>query len=974
MPRMKNLKNIVNSFTKIESSRSPYASVSQADLDDVIDARVMHALNLVIITLVPLGFVQVYAIGQQYGVSLFLYLTLTGFLGFPLLFTFRSYLRLPAYTYLFLACAGVTACAGFAAFGTFAEVYTLVSLFPFMAFFFTPVRQAFIASFLFFCCIVAISYGYATGSLAPAIDGLSYPQNIWHWLRVDLFTVAISTIFAIAGTSVRRNLVSSIKIISQQASEIEEQNWVLEDILANIAETYYRIDPDGNFLLVSQSCLDLVGYSSEELIGQKKAVEFFNDPADHTLWLKDLEENSGFLRNYKVTLRHRQGRSVLASTSAQYAKDKAGKLIGVEGTIHDITEETRQRDKIAEQDREILAILDTVPDTYIKATRDGKLVTVSPSVKRLLGYDSEELIGKEVQSLFTDPNLYPFFLKELDKSNRISNLTNQLLRKDGSTIWTDSSVTHWEDAGGTPIGIQAFVHDSTPLVTALDQASRNEKELSNILDSMLDVFFKVEMSGQFQMVSRSIEGTCGFSKKKVMAMTLFDLFADPKQGANFFGEVVRLGEFQASGAELRHKSGKLLVTNINARTTLDDNGEIVGIEGIIHDITNLRELEENTRKAQRFEALGRLTGGIAHDFNNLLGTISAKADLGKILGSTEGSVKLELLDDILKDVERGATLTKQLLAFSRKQALAPTVLNINQLLKDRASILNRAFSGSINEVRFDLDDTEPRVFIDSEQFTDTILHVLLNASDAMPDGGIVTISTRVEISKEHLGDSSEANAKSKKIVNITITDTGIGMSQTAQARAIDPFFTTKRDGHTGMGLSSVYGFMTQSGGQVKIDSQEGVGTSVHLLLPIADESNVVTDEVARITGEAMPGSTQARIVYVEDNLDLREVTLKYLEKIGHQVTCFETAPEGWEYINAGNEFDVLLTDVVLPGSMDGVELARKVVALKPDMPVIFVTGYSDERLNLLEPVSKSQSVLRKPYKFNDLAGRVENCR
>ena len=385
---------------------------------------------------------------------------------------------------------------------------------------------------------------------------------------------------------------------------------------------------------------------------------------------------------------------------------------------------------------------------------------------------------------------------------------------------------------------------------------------------------------------------------------------------------------------------------IRARALGEANAELT------HQIGERAKAEEQLRQAQKMQALGQLTGGIAHDFNNLLTVIQGSADM-----LTRPNIKADrrqrFAEAIVQAAARAAALTGQLLAFARRQPLQPEVVDVNAMIAGMIDLLDRTL-GERFTIRTDLSDEVCAVEADRAQLASAVLNIAVNARDAMPDGGTLAIGTERVHGEE--GDQ----------IAICVTDSGTGMDDETIARAMEPFFTTKGAGKgTGLGLSQVYGFATQSGGDLRIVSAPGQGTTVTILLPCSDAPLPPVPDAG--PGEARAARIGA-VLLVEDNEEVGEFAEALLQELGHSVTWVKSGPEALAAA-AERPFDVVLTDVVMP-AMSGIELADQLRRFQPDLPLVLTTGYSDE---IAKSGAGGRPVLLKPYRIETLAAVLDEA-
>jgi signal transduction histidine kinase/CheY-like chemotaxis protein len=386
--------------------------------------------------------------------------------------------------------------------------------------------------------------------------------------------------------------------------------------------------------------------------------------------------------------------------------------------------------------------------------------------------------------------------------------------------------------------------------------------------------------------------------------------------------------------------------------------------GILIDITDRKSLEDDLRQAQRIESVGRLAGGVAHDFNNLLTVILGQTEmLAMELPPSSGAA--EGVRQIRSAAQSGSALTRQLLGFARKQMVEPRVIDVNALVQRVPPLVGRLFGQSITFV-LQLAPTPPRVHVDPAQFDQVLVNLVVNACDAMPDGGLLEIRTR-EVSNAEALSKPEYAIVPGPIAEICVRDTGVGMSADVRGRAFEPFFTTKGLGKgTGLGLATSHGIVSQAGGTIIIESVEGNGTTVRVLLPVTQETTSAPDEPASVSDDA--GSET--VLVVDDNDAVRGVTAAALRRKGYRVL---QADSGAAAIAASRReqgtIHLLVTDVAMP-HMSGPVLADRLSRERPDMRVLFVTGYADGAIAQYGAPIDGAALLQKPYDIGSLARRV----
>ena len=420
-------------------------------------------------------------------------------------------------------------------------------------------------------------------------------------------------------------------------------------------------------------------------------------------------------------------------------------------------------------------------------------------------------------------------------------------------------------------------------------------------------------------------------------------------------------------ARIIHTSGEIRHVRAYAEVEKDVSGKPVAFFGTFQDITKEVLQEERLRKSSELEAIGRLVGGVAHDFNNLLSVIYGNLEL---LEDTEiGAEQRLYLSETLKAAERGAALTRQLLSFGRKAVLQPKPLEVVEALREAERMIRRVLPENI-DVSVDAGDVELVLVIDPDQLQSSLLNLAINARDAMPNGGRLVIeSTMQEIGPDDVQLDGEALTPGRYCA-ITMTDTGFGMAESTRQEAIVPFFTTKPVGEgSGLGLSMVHGFARQSGGALRISSAPGTGSSVSMLFPVLLEPKIPEEEVSTPNQPRPIG----RILVVEDDPAVLQVVRTQLEAGGHKVETAFNGEEALTRLERGAEYDLILTDVVMPGSLQGPDLAQAVRRMKPGAKVIFMSGYPKEAAVGGNGLPSDILLLQKPLRRDLLLDAVQTA-
>jgi len=405
----------------------------------------------------------------------------------------------------------------------------------------------------------------------------------------------------------------------------------------------------------------------------------------------------------------------------------------------------------------------------------------------------------------------------------------------------------------------------------------------------------------------------------------------------------------------------------------DTSGELLYFFASQLDVSRRRNSEQAYRQSQKMEAIGQLTAGLAHDFNNLLQVVNGNLEL--LASRPLDDRSLRYIDAARSAAERGAKLTRQLLAFARKTRLEPTSVNLSELISNFGELIESTLGAQI-DVQLNLRRRLPAVLVDADHFEMALLNIVINARDAMPNGGVLTITTR----SFHLnGDAEARQLPSGDYVAVEVMDEGEGMPRHVLERAVEPFFTTKGVGKgTGLGLAMAHGFVQQSRGRLEIESEPGKGALIRLIFPVAPDAAArpltTNSATTALPNGADPAPAKgARILLVEDNQEVQALGREILESSGYQVTTASSGDEGLEIFTAAPaDFDLLFSDIVMPGGRNGIVLAEAVRRLRPELPVLLTTGYNEDLL-VEGPARPSLDVIGKPYRPVELLDRVRQA-
>jgi PAS domain S-box-containing protein len=610
--------------------------------------------------------------------------------------------------------------------------------------------------------------------------------------------------------------------------------------------------------------------------------------------------------------------------------------------------------------------------------RNGRITSWTEAAERESGYPAAELQGNELAPLFVAEEGQPGIaagMRIADRQGR-SGLRGWFIRKDGSRFAARLTIERIRRATRNGNGFAVTIVEIGPAERA-EALVPSERQFRMLVQGVTDyAIYMLDPEGYITNWNLGGERIKGYSAPEAIGQhfSMFYTAADRAAGVPIqaLATAAREGRYESENWRVR-KDGTRFWASVVIDRILDHDGKLIGFAKITRDMTEKRRAQEELDQAraalaqsQKMEAVGQLTGGVAHDFNNLLTVITNGLDLlaGPVRDEAQ---KQRLIDSAQRAAERGARLTQQLLAFSRRQALRPQIHNVNRLIGGFEAVLRRACPEPI-EVEIDLASRPVAANIDSAQFETALLNLVVNARDAMPRGGKLRIAT---------GLARFDAARAKTISDITpgdylavsISDTGEGMASEVQQRAFEPFFTTKDVGKgSGLGLSQVYGFVTQSGGHVAINSKPGNGTTVTIYLPAVPAA----DQGEADAGSADKAKFTGRVLVVEDDPDVLDVTVETLRHFGYEVLTAPDAHGAVAILRRDPDIEVLFTDIVMPRGMNGVELAREAARLRPQLRILLASGYPKSALSSEHGIAGDMefAFLSKPYRGSELAEKL----
>jgi PAS domain S-box-containing protein len=615
---------------------------------------------------------------------------------------------------------------------------------------------------------------------------------------------------------------------------------------------------------------------------------------------------------------------------------------------------------LKENQKWLAATLHSMGDAVIATDEHGNVVFMNGVAEAITGWTQTEARGLPSSKIFKLLDVHGRHDAEGPvglalREGRMIRLGDdlQIMTKSGDVVPVGDSAAAIKDDQGRVQGMVLVFQDLTERKRMERELRIREERYRDLVENANDVICSLDIDGTITSFNRKGEEVTGYPRDDAIGMRFAQLVApDHREAAQ---ELVRDtigngGQLTREIAVLAH-DGRRVMLEMNVRV-IERDGIAVGVQGIARDVTERHGLEEQLRHAQRMEAVGRLAGGVAHDFNNLITVVTGHCDLALSMLATDDPVRDDVAE-IRKAGDRAAALTKQLLAFSRKQLLEPTVLDLNEVVRETQKMLRRLIGEDV-ALHTDLDQNVGRVRADRGQLEQVIVNLAINARDAMPSGGTLALSTAEVELDEH--DARSQGTAPGRYVQLEVRDTGVGMDEGTLLHLFEPFFTTKQAG-TGLGLSTVYGIVRQSGGAISVTSSPGAGATFKMRLPRVDRPLST-----RRSGEssATTGGSET-ILLVEDEHAVRKLASRILAAEGYVLL---EARDGESALKLAQGFsghiDLLLTDTVMPG-MSGGEFAARFARLRPETKILFVSGYTEDLLVHHGVLTSGKAYLPKPF-------------
>ncbi len=812
------------------------------------------------------------------------------------------------------------------------------------------------------------------------------PKPFWNIRKVlmamgTLMVLAIIVVVAWRYRSMvalNKQLEASISEKEQAQRALRQSEMRFRDFADSASDWLWETGPDHRFSYVSPRLTQVSGLRTEDYIGRPRTEVPGNleDSANWQQHRQDLEARRPF-RDFTYARQLSDDQACHFKTSGKPIFDDGGEFLGYRGTGSDITAEVERMARERETEMRLVRAIEAVPAAFALFDADDRLIMCNNKQREFYETDPVSLVpGTCFQDLahaiakhgdigYSRDDAETWLARRLDRRN---NPAEGYTFKHGADRWVSITDHFLADGSSITLGV-----DVTDLKRSEEALREREERLRSILETAPDAIITIDDHGLISSFSPYAEKMFGYIAEEVVGQNVKTLMPSPyrQEHDGYLAHYRDTGERKIIGVgrevAAQRKDGSVFPMFLMVNEMVIEGRRM--FTGVLRDMTEEKARDAQLRQAQKMEAVGQLTGGVAHDFNNLLTAIMGNLEMLEMrLGDDDKShVMIEAAQEA---AGLGAELTGRLLAFARRQPLDPKVIALNDIVLDMRDLLERTLGETI-EINTVLANPLDETLADPAQVQNALLNLAINARDAMPGGGQLTIETaNVELDQAYVHDHADLSAGN--YVLLSVSDTGTGMTPETRDRVFEPFFTTKEVGKgSGMGLSMVYGFIKQSGGHVLLYSEVDHGTTISLYLPKAAACGEAEAQQSKAVME-MPRSRRETVLVVEDDPRVMQVTIQRLESLGYIVLEAEHAQAALDLLKTSPSVDLVFTDVVMPGGMSGTELAQEVQRLHPTTKILLTSGYSEH--TGIENGMAEESVLwlRKPYRLAELAQKVRD--
>jgi two-component system, cell cycle sensor histidine kinase and response regulator CckA len=748
----------------------------------------------------------------------------------------------------------------------------------------------------------------------------------------------------------------------------EEQLLRLAGIVESSRDAIIGKDLTGRITSWNKGAEAMYGYPAHEAISRNIRMLAPAERVDEIAWILQCVKEGQSIQGFETVRMTKTGKPVWVSLTVSPVLDSNAIVVGASTIARDITEQKLVEEALRKANETSIY---TSPIPIVAADTDGRITMWNPAAETLFGWSEHEVVGKQNPTIRWEGVQESADLRARLLSGQVlSGVEMQRQRRDGSVLEVNLSAAPIKDAKGQIKGVLGFFTDVTEQKQSQEALRIAEQKYRTIFENAVEGIYQRTASGSYLSANPALARMLGFESAEELIPIRTDVTIQKHVNPELYGEFVRAMEEKGSVENFEHqayrKDGKMIWVSENAHVVRDSMGNILYFEGTIQDITHRRELEQQLQQMQKIEAVGRLAGGVAHDFNNILMAISSYAELLERKVSDDGSRRY--LNEIVKATDRASSLTQGLLTFSREQILSPKLLDLNAVIREQVTMLQRLIPENI-ELQFLPGESIGAIKADQIQIEQVVMNLVINARDAMPNGGRLVIETSNAVLDE-VNCVLPSPAPMKDFVAIVVTDNGCGMTVDTKSRMFEPFYTTKEKGKgTGLGLAIVFGVVKQNGGQISVYSELGLGTTFRIYFPLVAREFEQRDR--RDEGIRMCGTET--VLLVEDEESVRESTAEYLTESGYTVLKAKGGPDALQVAEQYcGTIHLLLTDLIMP-QMSGRELSERVRKARPELRVVFISGYSNHMLSTEQVLDPQHVLLQKPFRLDALGKSVREA-
>jgi two-component system, cell cycle sensor histidine kinase and response regulator CckA len=739
--------------------------------------------------------------------------------------------------------------------------------------------------------------------------------------------------------------------------QAESRLHLLSSALRAAANAIVITDRGGVIQWVNPAFTQMTGYEEAEALGQTPGdllrsgehdAAFYGD-----LWRTVLD---GRVWRGLTSNRRKDGTVYQEEQTITPVRSDGGTVTHFIAIKEEVTARLETEASLRQSEARYRTLFDGVPVGLFRTTPEGSFIDANDAMVYLLGCRSrDEVMGRSVVDFYEDPEARARLGSLLDAADEAHGVDVRLRRSDGRLIWVRLNVAAERDEHGQVAYYEGAAEDVT-------MRCQNEDRLrfqAQLLSAVGDAVIATDTAGRIEHWNRRAEEIYGWSADEVMGRDILEVTvaADDRETAAALFERVLGGESWSGEFDVWRRDGTIVPTFVTDSPIYDPLGRVIGIVGVSRDLTAQRSLEHELRHAQKMEAVGRLAGGVAHDFNNVLTAIQGHTQF--LLDGLTDSGHLEDARVVQRSAERASQLTQQLLAFSRKQIRQPRVLDLGDAVRELDSLL-RPILGEDIILSISAPTGVVRIEADAGQLEQVVVNLAVNARDAMPDGGLLNIEVG-RAGHDEFNDRVRDDVQPGPYAYVEVSDSGSGMDAATMDRLFEPFFTTKPQGRgTGLGLSTVFGIVKQSGGHISVASQLGEGSAFRAFFPRVEFP--VSAVTTAPHSEATPEASGQLVIVVEDEDSVRGLVRRILERAGYRVNDFATPVAALIAMSAPSQEapGLIITDLVMP-EMRGVELAEKMLEIHPGTPVIFMSGYTENEAVRRGMIDDSHRFIAKPF-------------